>query len=127
MRTAQPRGRASSLRNSLGRDGAGSGTTISLPNRQHAREFLAKSTRPRRRKAAALSRHRFPCRASLRFADGPTLERDLVVHVVALAAAGARHGGLPLARRRAGETAALVRTHAAATAAAVKHGQGRVE
>src|SRR5262245_21586635 len=53
-------------------------------------------------------------------------ERDLVVHVVALAAA--RHGGLALARRRTAEiAAALVLAHAAATAAAVEHGQRRVE
>src|SRR5262245_30874125 len=53
-------------------------------------------------------------------------ERDLVVHVVALAAA--RHGGLALARRRTAEiAAALVLAHAAATAAAVEHGERRVE
>src|SRR5262249_57414289 len=38
-----------------------------------------------------------------------------------------RHGRLALARRRAAETPALVRAHAAATAAAVEHGERRVE
>src|SRR5690348_17679472 len=62
-------------------------------------------------------------------AEGPALERNIVVHVAVAAAAG-RHRAPRRGRDRAtgAEIAGIVGAEAAATAAAaVQHGQGRVE
>src|SRR5262249_46590761 len=87
---------------------------------------------PRARAEAALAALASTIGASDKTADSV---RTLVVHLVALA--GARHGGLALTRPRARAAqraraevaaAALVGPHpGAATAAAVEHGEGRVE
>src|SRR5712671_6853013 len=53
-------------------------------------------------------------------------ERDLVVHVLALA--GAHHGRLAFARRREfAARSALIRTRPGAAAATIQHGEGRIE
>src|SRR5262245_37007369 len=62
----------------------------------------------------------------MRAARLPRLERDIVVHVAVASAAGGGHAARRWARA-AEIAAAFVRKTAAATAAAVQHGQGRVE